>query len=93
MIEGATQLEQAGEVLPTERETEVLGVAEHHFGVQDATILLVLLEGAVFVVDADRRLHTFAQHPGVELIGSTLDRVQVMRMSCARFPDLTTGCK
>ena len=66
----ATQLDQLSEVLHTQQDAKVQRIVEDHFGAQGTPIFQVLFEGAVFVMNADNRLDTFPQYPGVELAGS-----------------------
>src|SRR3990172_10159 len=72
VVEVAAHVKQDGEVLQSTCQTEILCVVEHHFSSQATAVFQVLLQSAMFVGNAYRRLYACSQDPGMELAWSCL---------------------
>jgi len=57
---------QGGKIGQPFADAEVAGVVDRRLGAQGATLLVILLDLGVLVVDVDRRAHISGQHAGAK---------------------------
>src|SRR6516225_3590001 len=57
---------QGGEIGQPFADAEVAGVVDRGLGAQGATLLMILLDPCMFVIDVQRRCHSFGKNAGAE---------------------------
>jgi len=65
-VGGEADLPQGGQVAQPFADPEVTGVVDGHFGAEGSTLLVVLLQFGVAVVDVQRRGDALGDDPGAE---------------------------